>query len=208
MKAKHWLIGAGAVAFVAFLAWGRSNSTLYYVPAGSMSPTIQVNDYIWANPAAYRNSDPKRGDIAMLDLKNSLTLPGTPHPNDTVLFVKRIVGVPGDKIEIVNGRLKLNGVWQKEPFAHWDGKYNYSLKVVGNKVYSRDIGGEWACKNVYTDDQSQLDKAASNPIPARKYLVLGDNRSNSNDSHVFGFVDRDWIKSRVAYRITPNPRSF
>jgi signal peptidase I len=211
MQRKYWLLTGAALAFIAtvFLT-ARSLSPLYYIPSASMEPTLLIGDRIMARPGAYARTDPKRGDLALLNLPKSLVAPGTGV--GTITFVKRVVAVPGDRVEIVNGKLKRNGAFVSDPGADWTGGPPYDLKIVGGAVYSRDYlngaPGLWSRNLVPIANQSVITRAATGAVPPKKYLVLGDNRGNANDSHVWGFADRNTFFARVAARWWPAPRSF
>ena len=194
---------------------------LYYMPSGSMEPTLPLGARIWASNEAYQKAQPKRGDIVLLDLPLSLVSLGT--GSGTTIFVKRIVAVPGDRVEMKNGVLWLNGQAQKEPHVLWRDESpflpandrRYSMKVVRGVVYSRDYNSSgqpdvWTRNSVIVPmpEQAIISGAKTEALPPHKFLVLGDHRSNSNDSHVFGLVDRSQIKAKVTMRIYPFPRTF
>jgi signal peptidase I len=158
------------------------------VPTGSMKPTILEGDRIWVNKLAYdvrlpltsislyHHADPQRGDIVVFDSSRA-----------DKRLVKRVIGLPGDVVELRNNKLILNG----EPAV-------YSLlQHTVNKVYlSEQIAG--------VKHEIMLQKNRFNPlssfgpirVPAERYLVLGDNRDNSADSRVYGFVAREEVIGR------------
>lgn len=187
---------------------------MYFIPSHSMEPTLQVSDRIWASPAPYERGEPKRGDIAIIRLSLEWIEPSVNNPRGITEFLKRIVAVPGDHIAIVEGVLKLNGHIQKEPFAKWENGYHYDMKVVAGQVYSRDyyegVPGLWTLRGEMVSEKQQalISRAPTQALPPHKYLVLGDNRSNSNDSHVFGLVGRANIEAKVTMRLYPYPRLF
>ena len=197
---------------------------IYYIPSGSMEPTLRVNDRIWASPVPYRKADPKRGDIAIMELPLALVNPES--GKGMTSYVKRVVGVPGDRVELVNRVLKINGQPQKEPFVLWrneaipglsskESVFRYDMKVIHGLVFSRsydDDGrpGSWWRNDVVAPEQDQafISRTPTEPLPPGKFLVLGDHRSNSNDSHVFGLVDRSRFKAKVTLRLYPQARTF
>lgn len=195
---------------------------LYYMPSGSMEPTLPIGARLWASPVPYQKADPKRGDIALLDVATSVARFGV--PKGATVWAKRIVAVPGDRVEMANGVLKLNGQVQKEPYVLWraaspglptPNEDRYDLKVVHGAVFSRDrdakgVVGGWTRGDslVAPDEQAVISNAKTEPLPPHKYLALGDHRSNSLDSHVFGLVDRSQIKAKVTMRIYPRIVTF
>lgn len=199
---------------------------IYFVPSGSMEPTLRINDRIWASPVPFQKAPPKRGDIAIFKLPFSVTSAWEDKHNPETDYLKRVVAVPGDRVEMKRGVLWVNGQAQKEPFVSWrndfqsgspmnNQDFRYDMKVIHGRVFSRDynsrgLAGAWTCNNLLLPDQDEeaISNAKTDALPTGKYLLLGDHRSNSNDSHVFGLVDRPQIKSRVMMRLYPFPRPF
>ncbi|MFH2130625.1 MAG: signal peptidase I [bacterium] len=157
------------------------------VPTGSMNPTIIAGDRVWVNKLAYdiripftgislkRLSNPVRGDIVTFDSKAAdLTL------------IKRVIGLPGDTVEMNRNRLTVNG----RPAGY---------RVIGEKgnklLVEEDLGG---MKHMIIISQQPTFFSSFAPVtvPADMYLVLGDNRDNSADSRVHGFIPRDEIRGR------------
>lgn len=158
------------------------------VPTGSMKPTILEGDRILVNKMAYdirvpfthislmHLSDPARGDIIIFDSKRS----------DNRL-VKRVIGLPGDTVEMNNNILKING------------------NIIEYDVFSESSEGMDKIENLLgvthlvrtrLEDGSYLSTFGPVSVPNEHYLVLGDNRDNSADSRVIGFVPRNEIVGR------------
>lgn len=176
-----------------------------YIPSASMEPTLQINDRLIVEKITKNLGQPiQRGDILVfypppiemggVDLKNDpLTLlgrwTGLPFlPNDAA-FIKRVVGLPGDHIRVqqgagvlVNGQLLDESGYIKEiP--------NYDLNVLGD-IQGRNTLGEFI---------HPYDKRPTDPIivPAGHLFMMGDNRNNSEDSHVWGFLDEKRVIGRA-----------
>ncbi|HEC04709.1 MAG TPA: signal peptidase I [Thiothrix sp.] len=158
------------------------------VPTGSMKPTIIEGDRILVNKMAYdvhlpfthisvlKLADPKRGDIVIFDSKQS-----------NIRLVKRVIGLPGDTIELNDNRLSINGVHlnyqdDEKNIAYWD------------KV--EDLFGVEHHIRVRKPHGSYFSSFKPVVVPEDHYLVLGDNRDNSADSRVIGFVPRGEIIGR------------
>ena len=150
------------------------------VPSGSMKPTILEGDRIAVNKLAYdlhfpfthislvKFSDPQRGDIAVFDSKVA-----------DKRLVKRVIGVPGDTIAMVNNQLTING----KNISYQKNTENLDqIEHLFNTSHSIRIGD--------TNDHSFANFPAI-IVPSNFYLMLGDNRDNSADSRVIGFVPRD-----------------
>ncbi len=90
-------------------------------------------------------------------------------------LIKRVIGLPGDKIEYKNNKLYINGKYQKEKFLTNNQKtYDFTLEDIGYKK-----------------------------IPKNYYLVLGDNRTNSTDSRILGLIKEDKIKGKAVFTVLP-----
>jgi signal peptidase I len=137
----------------------------FRVEGPSMMPTLTTGEFVWVNKAAYVTLDgkyvlggPQRGDIAVLR---------PPDTNEDVDLIKRVIGLPGDRLRIQNGQVSINGRSLDEPYIRFGASYNYPL------------------------DGSEV------TIPTGKYFVLGDNRANSRDSHLGWFVPAENLVGRA-----------
>lgn len=128
----------------------------------SMEPNLKEEDVIIVNKLLYRFKEINQNDIVSIK-------------QDEKYMIKRVVGLPGDKIEYKGNYLYVNGIKYKEKFL-----------------------GE----GITTDDFSLKD-LGYDKIPENKYLVLGDNRNNSKDSRSFGLVDKKNIVGKAWLRIWP-----
>ena len=157
------------------------------VPTGSMKPTIIEGDRILVNKMAYdlrlpfthiclhKVSDPARGDIIVFDSEIS-----------GKKLVKRVVGVPGDIVELQRNVLRING--QTLPYQ------GISSDSLTQDKLENLLGIEHIVR--VNKNGSSLSSFAPVKVPAGFYLALGDNRDNSADSRVIGFVPRDEIVGR------------
>jgi len=164
----RWMVIAVFVSIIIVAAsatvWSRAANLGYEtfrLPSNSMSPTLVAGDYILVDTWRYSEVDPQFGDLVVF---YSPDQPG-------VSYVKRVIGVPGDSLELRNNALYLNGKLIKESYVFLAG---------GSPQYYRNH------------------KQAT--IAPDEYFVLGDNRDNSRDSRFFGPVSRENIKGRVAHR--------
>jgi signal peptidase I len=194
-KAAGWraqLVQLAAIVLVVFLAKGALAEP-FYVPSGSMEPTLQIGDALLASKFAYGYS------TASLPIQINLPESGrvfgeTPKRGDVVVFrwpgdrsqawVKRVVGLPGDRIQVRQGQLFIND-------------HAASLRADGIGEAEDDNGGtEPAYRYVETlpggvahaifklRDNGRLDNTAEVTVPPDHLFVMGDNRDNSADSRV------------------------
>jgi len=194
-SSDRWLIFAGlaivGAAIVAVLLMGprgagptadRRPVRIFSIPAGSMEPTLRIGERVYGDMQAYAVRAPTRGDIVFL------TLP--PDPSTT--YVKRIVGLPGEKVQMRNGTLHING----RPVRTVDaGTYKPSSDDSSGREGS--LKRETLPNGVsYTTldllENGPYDNTQVYEVPSGNYFVLGDNRDNSNDSRVnrFGYIPR------------------
>jgi signal peptidase I len=170
-----WLEGLKTIGLSAVLAIGIRQfvAEARYIPSGSMLPTLQINDRLIVDKLSYRFNSPQRGDIVVFAPTEALE-----RQNFHDAFIKRVIGLPGDRVKVRGGRVYVNDQPLREDYIGKDEMPQY----------------EWpANKDAET-------------VPPDSYLVLGDNRNNSYDSHYWGFVPRDKIIGRAVVRFWPPDR--
>lgn len=157
------------------------------VPTGSMKPTIIEGDRIFVNKMAY--------DLRVPFTHVSMTKLSDPQRNDIVIFdsvaadkrlVKRVIGVPGDKVAMYKNRLTVNG----QPL-----EYELVKKDEKNTYFTEKLAGSSHTIRI-TNEKFPLDSFEEVIVPEGSYLVMGDNRNESADSRVYGFVPRNEIVGR------------
>lgn len=159
----------------------------FKIPSGSMMPTLLAGDFILVNKFTYglrvpilnnafiHISEPHRGDVFVFH-----------YPEDpSVDYIKRVVGVPGDKVVYHDKVLYINGQKMEQQLI---GEYDYSSSGL-NMVYARrlkeDLMG--VPHDILIDDASPIGDFEFN-VPEKSYFAMGDNRDNSRDSRYWGFV--------------------
>jgi signal peptidase I len=164
------------------------------VPTGSMKPTIQEGDRVVVNKLAYdlkvpfttieifKWSDPKRGDIVVLF-----------SPVDGVRLVKRVVGLPGDKLSMTNNQLYVNDV--QVPMTKPSGPLDDSEQ--GTTFIADETLAGHLHKVMFTPQIPAMRTFDSIIVPPGHYFVMGDNRDNSNDSRFIKFIERRRIVGRA-----------
>lgn len=182
------------IAFGLFLVIRTFLVEAFRIPTGSMENTLLAGDFLLVNKAVYGAkvpltrirtpsfSEPARGDVVVFEP------PHEPGRN----YVKRLIGMPGDTLEMRNKTLFLNGRPQHEPYTrHSDFSDNYASDMF------------WQCEHA-PDGQSDYCRPTRDSwgpvvVPAGHYFMLGDNRDDSEDSRYWGFVERSALKGRPLF---------
>ncbi len=144
----------------------------FYIPSLSMVPTLLVNDVLLANEFEYKVSKPHDGDIIVFP-------PPVPTTND---FIKRLIGSPGEKLRIHQGVVYRNDVALKEPYIAQEPNYELEIKNYGIYVDGQPLDSSQA--NIPPKDKW----TSPDTIPPNCYFMMGDNRNDSEDSHMWGFA--------------------
>ena len=140
----------------------------YRVEGSSMYGTLHNSEFVLVNKLAYTRSEPRHGDIIVFN-----------YPEDpSEQFVKRIIALPGDSIEIRQGSVYVNGEKLIEPYI--------------------DRGAQLA-------GIADRDELSLRTVPAESYFVMGDNRRGSRDSREWGFLQRKYIVGKVWLAYWPPP---
>jgi signal peptidase I len=169
----------------------------FRIPSGSLEPSLLIGDFILVNKFDYgirlpithktmiRIGEPKRGDIFVFQWP----------PNPSVLFIKRVIGVPGDHVSYVNRVLTINGQPVPQEFNKNAVDYDESGNSINVVEKSENLLG--VKHNIYQiPDRPSLD-FKDIVVPAGMYFAMGDNRDNSADSRYFGFVPEQNIVGKA-----------
>jgi signal peptidase I len=155
------------------------------VPTGSMKPTILEGDRILVNKLAYdfkvplthislyKFADPRRGDIVVFDSKAANTR-----------LVKRVIGLPGDTVEMRDNRLTINGIAARYSDVEYEADATFATESYLKMSHRIELTRTGI---------SRFSTFGPVTVPKDRYLVLGDNRDNSADSRFYGFIPRDEI---------------
>lgn len=188
----------------------------FWIPSGSMKPTLLVGDFLFVNKFAYGYSrhscpfslcpfsgrilaaEPERGDVIVFK-----------QPRTGEEYIKRLVGLPGDRIQMIDGRLHINGTAVGlEPAANWTQSYsgrdteecvNHPVPVGGTCETRRFV--ETLPNGVRHDVLDFTTRSSDNTpvyvVPAGQYFFMGDNRDNSLDSREWGTVPAENLIGRA-----------
>ena len=149
----------------------------FKIPTGSMEPNLLVGDHLIVNKMIFSpagtglerallpHREIRRGDIIVFKY------PEEPERD----FIKRVIGLPGDRLELRRKTIYINGQPLVEPYAHFTSPPS-------------EAGGA-------TNDLREFYGPVT--VPAKQYFMMGDNRDNSQDSRYWGFLPRDYVKGRA-----------
>ena len=146
----------------------------FWVPTPSMAATLAPGDHVLVDRLAYRVKAPQRGDVIVFH-----------PPGHQSVFIKRIIGVPGDTISLRDGTVYVNGRRLNEPY----------VREAAGALERTD---PWSC-----DDPPSWSLMTPYKVPAGKYFVMGDNRTESDDSRDWGPVPRRAILGEAVVTFWP-----
>jgi signal peptidase I len=184
LKAWHEYRGF-AIFIVLMLIFRSALADWNVVPTGSMKPTILEGDRILVNKLAYdfkvpltnialyKFADPRRGDIVVFDSKAANTR-----------LVKRVIGLPGDTVEMRDNRLIINGIEARYSGVEHEADATFALESYLSTSHRIELA---------RNGVSRFSTFGPVTVPKDCYLVLGDNRDNSADSRFYGFIPREEI---------------
>ncbi|HNY04406.1 MAG TPA: signal peptidase I [Candidatus Woesebacteria bacterium] len=172
-------IGSFILEFVQSIVLALSVFVLIYlfvaqpnqVKGSSMVPNFIDGEYLLTDKISYQFGAPQRGDVVVFKAP-----PTEPCAEDECEYIKRIIGVPGDKVMVENGEVYLNGKLLEQSFIPDD---------------------------YVTDSGSYCQEGVEVEVPEGKYLVFGDNRSHSRDGREFGLIDKSLIVGKAFFKYWP-----
>ena len=176
-------LGAFILEFIQSIVLALSVFVLLYlfvaqpneVKGNSMYPSFENGEYLLTDKLSYQFSAPKRGDVVVFKA------PATEScAEDECEYIKRIIGIPGDKVMVKEGKVTLNGELLKEEFLPSD---------------------------YVTDPGEFLQEGVERIIPEGQYLCLGDNRSHSRDGREFGPILKESMVGRAFFVYWPPKRA-
>ena len=169
----------------------------FRIPSASMVPTLHIGDFILVNKYSYGVrlpvintkvvdvAKPERGDVVVFRYP----------PNPSVDYIKRVVGLPGDRVQYIGKTVYINGQMmqqnEQEKTANWLG-----IIPTKNKVLSEQLGDK---KHNIVVAPGRQRVQVDNIIPEGEYFVMGDNRDNSSDSRFWGTVPEQNLVGKAFY---------
>lgn len=174
-SAIEWVLVLGGALVLAVLVRTFAFQT-FWIPSTSMATTLNKNDRVLVNKLSYRFGDVERGDVIVFERP-----PG--EAGEIKDLIKRVVGLPGERVSIMDQSVYIDGRKLNEPYTH-------------------DLPTE-ATVNCGTGDTTGIDTATGMLVPEGHVFVLGDNRTGSHDGRCFGPIDEDLIVGRAFMIIWP-----
>jgi len=181
----------------------------FNIPSGSMLPTLLVGDYLFVSKPAYGYSrhsfpfgmaqfegrmaekEPERGDVVVFKLPT----------NPSIDYIKRVVAMPGETVQVMKGRLYINGeIVEREPIGLVQDDENPLFETRELMEYIETLPGNVMHRIYEETDNGNLDNTIEYKVPEGHYFVMGDNRDNSMDSRVeslVGFVPFENLVGRA-----------
>jgi signal peptidase I len=210
-----WLEALKTVGLSAILALGIRQfvAEARFIPSGSMFPNLLIDDRLIVDKVSYKVSAPQRGDVIVFMPPsdsarcNGLVLePGQALPKPKDAFIKRVIGLPGETVEVRDRQLFVNDQPIKE---------NYTIEIrSGRDEQGKDVdpvevkNGQVFINGAPEGDYKAI--AQSNypktTVPKDFYLVMGDNRNNSCDGRFWGMVPKGEIIGKAVVRFWPLTR--
>lgn len=176
-----------AFVFLAALILGQTILSKDIVSGTSMAPTLKDGDRLYS----LRHKPVHRSDIVVIEAPDRPDAPGT-------LYIKRVIGMPGDTITVANDQLYINGKKQAEPYL------NSAFMQQAIKQFAIEQNVPLAQAHFTSNfSLATLPETHRARVPAGHYFVMGDNRLVSHDGRAFGFIAKSKVQSVVVWRYWP-----
>lgn len=173
----------------------------FVIPSESMLPNLLTHDHILVSKLSYgiklpfgdgwlvKYKEPKRGDIVVFRFPE----------NRDVFFIKRLIGLPGDRVSVQNGQIVVNdipwiiGTISQDAYKNQP-DFNYFLETIPNAQHPTEH-----LIRLYSDREHVDSEEKHFVVPKHSYFVMGDNRDQSHDSRFWGFVPEKNLVGRALY---------
>lgn len=196
-----WRDWRGLIIIVVLLIIVRSAVADWYtVPSGSMKPTIIEGDRVFVNKVAYGLRLPfSHGPLALWGKPERGEIVVFSSPIEEMLLIKRVIGLPGDTLEMRDNRLLING----RPVQYDPADKDYPITIWQNDEINRDVIDELLDKHRHpialTPADILIEDFGPLTVPPDHFFMMGDNRHNSADSREIGFIERSLIRGRASH---------
>lgn len=158
-----------------------------FIPSSSMEPTLLIDDRLIIDKLSLRWSKPQRGEIVVFNPPNVSVV-----PDASKVYIKRVVGIPGDRISVFDGKVFVNDQPLNEPY------------IASPPTYTLPTQDDALCSSCFRPPNVESRNGRSYfTVPEGNYWVMGDNRNNSLDSHAWGFLPEENLVGRATFRYWP-----
>lgn len=197
------------VIFFFYVIFSTFGWTSFHIPSGSMEPTLEVGDRIFVSKFSYGYNRfsvyfdpefipesrvfadaPERGDVAVF------TLPKRGYED----FIKRVIGLPGDRIQMIDGRLYINDEIVERTLVREVSYTSYNGNQLRVKEYDETLPNGVVHRIYERTDRGQYDRTGPYVVPPGHYFMMGDNRDGSSDSrnlNDIGYVPEAYFVGRA-----------
>ena len=194
------------VVVVIFILISTFSFQSFHIPSGSMEPTLEVGDRVFVSKFAYGYNRfsipfdppigegsvfydaPERGDVAVF----------TNPKDDYKDLIKRVIGLPGDSIQMISGRLYINGEMVKREIIRYMKYTNYRGDVITVREYDETLPGGVTHRIYERGDSKSLDDTPLIVVPDGHFFMMGDNRDSSADSRTsLGPIRKEYLVGRA-----------
>ena len=186
----------------------------FNIPSSSMVPTLLVGDYLFVNKSAYGYSkysfplsmapisdrifysEPQRGDIVVFRLPSKTS----------VDYIKRVIGLPGDKIQVKGGILHINGTPVKRTFKKIVNEERGD-KMFEHRLYDEELPNGLVHEIIEFSDNEKQDNTIEFNVPENHFFMMGDNRDNSKDSRWLdevGYIPKSHLIGKAGFMFYSN----
>ena len=169
-NAIEWIVVVGGAVLIAVVVRMFVFQT-FWIPSASMSPTLVKDDRVIVNKLSYKFHDIHRGDVVVFER------PPNEPSNGIKDLIKRVIALPGERISLIDGKVRIDGRVLDEPYTH--GLPTLAMPGCG------------------TGNVTGIDTERGLEIPEGHIFVMGDNRTNSSDGRCFGPIDEDLVVGRA-----------
>lgn len=170
----EWIVAIG-VALIILVVVINFVGKSYTIKGDSMDPTLKDGEHVIVNMIGYNLGGLEKGNVIVF------------HADESSDYVKRVIGMPGDKVEYKKDQLYVNDKKVDEPYLDYNKKRKQVEYITANDL----------------DVSSLSNSNGEEKIPKGKLLVLGDNREVSKDSRSFGLINEDQVVGKVSFRFWP-----
>ncbi|MGH9670940.1 MAG: signal peptidase I [Terriglobales bacterium] len=181
---------AGTVVIALFVVTFLAQA--FQIPSESMENTLLIGDYLLVDKLQFSDPGPWAGALPYAQVRRGDIIVFRYPVNPEQHFVKRVVGLPGDRVRLINKRLRVNGMLIREKYAvnHRRDYDTYRDEFPVRGLVSANVESAW------WSQMKDLIQGSELVVPPGQYFVLGDNRDRSLDSRYWGFVPRENIIGR------------